>query len=127
MPHGYGQADSLLLVMKRLAYPKCHVLLEGGHYEQPLLPPSLQQEQQAYPPSPPLSPQISPSPLTPHFSMAGASKALLLALESAQFNFASAAQRRGGGMEHCTFIHKSGKRSTKWLLAPLLNPFPWLL
>lgn len=79
------------------------------------------------PPSPPLSPQISPFPLTPHLSMAGASKALLLALESAQFNFASAAQRRGGGMEHCPFIHKSGKRSTKWLLAPLLNPFPWLL
>lgn len=52
MPHSYGQADSLLLVMKRLAYPKCHVLLEGGHYEQPLLPPSLQQEQQAYPPQP---------------------------------------------------------------------------
>ena len=63
MPHSYGQADSLLLVMKRLAYPNCHVLLEGGHYEQPLLPPSLQQEQQAYPPPAHLC--LPRSPLSP--------------------------------------------------------------
>lgn len=93
MPHGYSQADSLLLVMKRLACPNCQVLLEVAAMSSHCYHPPCSRSCKFFPCSPPLFLQISSLPFIPPFSMAGASKALLFALESAPFTFASAALR----------------------------------